>query len=80
MKIKENIQTAKTTVEQIIKGAENLVLAVSIVIVSFYNIYDLLNRSVGNFEYYTRATASVVVALVGAVAIAKVLKQLGESK
>lgn len=76
--MKNKAKEVKKTVEQIFKGAENLVLAASIIIVSFYNLYDLLNRPVDSFEYYVRATASVVVALVGAWSIGKVLKALGE--
>lgn len=74
---KRTVETYKSAM-QIVHGAEHLVLALSIIIVSYYNIYDLQNRTVDNFELYTRSLASVVVALVGAWSIAKVLKAIGE--
>jgi hypothetical protein len=75
-KYKEVVESTK----KVIHGLENLILSASLVIVSFYNIYDLLNRPVDNFEYYVRAFASLVIALVGAGAIIKVFKALGENK
>lgn len=80
MKIVETVKTAKETATQLFKGVENLALAASVTIVSFYNAYDLLNRPVDNFEYYVRMTASIIVAGVGAYAIGKVLIALGKTK
>lgn len=79
-KIKQHAKDGYKTALAIIHGAEHLVLSVSIIIVSYYNIYDLQNRQVDTFELYTRSLASVVVALVGAWNIAKVLKAIGEKK
>ena len=77
-KVKEQVKQGYKTATAIVHGAEHLVLSVSIIIVSYYNIADLQNRQVDNFELYTRSLASVVVALVGAWSIAKVLKAIGE--
>lgn len=79
-RIKTHAKDGLKTAKAIIHGAEHLVLSVSIIIVSYYNIADLQNRQVDNFELYTRSLASVVVALVGAWSIAKVLKAIGEQK
>ena len=78
MKYKFN-ETISTT-KDIFKGLEDLVLSASLLIATFYNGYDLLNRPVGDFEYYVRATASVIIGLTGAWAIIKVFKRIGEEK
>lgn len=79
-KFKKQARDGITTAKAIVHGAEHLVLALSIIIVSYYNIYDLQTRPVDKFELYVRALSSVVVALVGAWSIAKVLKAIGEQK
>jgi ABC-type nickel/cobalt efflux system permease component RcnA len=77
-RIKEEVKKGYVSAVKIVHGAEHLVLSLSIIIVSYYNIYDLQTRQVDNFELYVRSLASVVVALVGAWNIAKVLKAIGE--
>lgn len=76
--IKKSYQETKQTITNVYDGASHLVLSVALVICAYYN-YEGINN-VSPFEYYARTIASVVIALVGAWAIVKIFKNLGESK
>jgi cytochrome c biogenesis protein CcdA len=68
-KVTSKVTNTYTATRRVIENAEHFVLAVSLVIVAFYNWYDLTIRSVGEVEQYVRLFASVVIALKGAVEI-----------
>lgn len=79
-KVKAKVSTTLKDTKQVVKGAEDLVLATALVITSGYNAYDLTIREVGQVESYVRAAASAIIATVGAYAVVKVFKAIGEKK
>lgn len=75
--MKKKAQEAVSTIKQVYDGAETLLLASSLAIVSFYNGLDLARRSVDEFEYYARITATVVIGYLAAKALVQAFKVLG---
>lgn len=77
MKVKDTIVKEINDIKQILVGAKELVLAVSLVICAGYNWYDLTIRPVGKVEFYIRTAASLIIALIGANEALKVFKRIG---
>lgn len=59
--VKETYKATKT----VVTNAEEFVIAVSLLISTFYNYYDLSIRPVGKVEYTVRLAAVVITSFVG---------------
>lgn len=78
-KLKQDVLTAIDTTKKVVAGAKDLFLSTCLVVVSAYNAYDLTIRPVDQVEYYVRAVASGTILLLGAWAVVKVFKAIGEN-
>lgn len=63
-KVKFRVNEGVTVTKEVFQGLEDLVVAMSLLITTFYN-YDTLGHDKAPFEYYTRLVASAIILLFG---------------
>lgn len=77
-KIKKQVSDTYKTTKTVINNAEEFVIAVSLLISTFYNYYDLSIRPVGQVEYTVRLGAVVITSFVGFYLLVKHFNKKGK--
>jgi hypothetical protein len=64
-KVKKQVNDTYKATKTVVTNAEELVIALSLLVSTFYNYYDLSIREVGKVEYTVRLAAVVITSFVG---------------